>query len=464
MTSTKEANEIKKGLVNGDCQIVIGTHALLSKTISFNNLGLMIVDEEQHFGVTQKERLKSLRGDIHVLTLTATPIPRTLQMALSGVRDMSIIATPPIDRLAIRTSVGPWDGVVLSEAIRRERHRGGQVFCVSPRIDYLSRIYDRLINMVPDARIITAHGQMPAADLDEAMNRFGDGEADILLATNIIESGIDIQSANTMIIHRADLFGLSQLYQLRGRIGRSKERAYAYLTTDPSRMLTPSSKRRLEVMQTLDSLGAGFTLASYDLDIRGAGNLLGDEQSGHVREVGVELYQAMLDEAVKEAKSGVDASAQDGEGAWSPVINLGASVLIPEDYVPDLSVRLSLYRRIAAMEHLDEQDQLAAELVDRFGPLPNEVQNLIDTIVIKIRCRLVRIEKLDAGPKGISVSFRDNRFPDPDALIKMISRKAGIMQVTGDQKLVMRQTLPQSQRVKAARDMVEELVSLVALP
>ena len=461
MTSTKAANLIKKGLTTGDCQIVIGTHALLSKTINFNNLGLMIVDEEQHFGVTQKERLKSLRGDIHVLTLTATPIPRTLQMALSGVRDMSIIATPPIDRLAIRTSVGPWDGVVLAEAIRRERHRGGQVFCVSPRIDYLSRIYDRLINMVPDARIITAHGQMPPADLDEAMNRFGDGDADILLATNIIESGIDIQSANTMIIHRADLFGLSQLYQLRGRIGRGKERAYAYLTTDPSRMLTPSSKRRLEVMQTLDSLGAGFTLASYDLDIRGAGNLLGDEQSGHVREVGVELYQSMLDDAVKEAKSGVDASAEDGEGAWSPVINLGASVLIPEDYVPDLAVRLSLYRRIAAMESLDEQDQLAAELVDRFGPLPDEVQNLINTIIIKIRCRMVRIEKLDAGPKGISVSFRDNRFPEPDALIRMISQKAGVMQVTGDQKLVMRQTLPQSQRVKAARDMVEELVALV---
>lgn len=461
MTSTKQANQIKEGLASGDVQIVIGTHALLSKQIRFNNLGLIIVDEEQHFGVSQKERLKALRGDIHVLTLTATPIPRTLQMALSGVRDMSIIATPPIDRLAIRTSVGPWDHVILAEAIKRERHRGGQVFCVSPRIDYLARIYDRLQNMVPDARIITAHGQMPAAELDDAMSRFADGDADILLATNIIESGIDIQSANTMIIHRADMFGLSQLYQLRGRIGRGKQRAYAYLTTDPARKLTPQSRRRLEVMQTLDSLGAGFTLASYDLDIRGAGNLLGDEQSGHVREVGVELYQAMLDEAVKEIKSGGasdDASAQD---TWSPAINLGASILIPDEYVPDLSVRLSLYRRIAALEDISEHDELVAELVDRFGSLPQEVQNLIDTIIIKIRCRTAHIEKLDAGPKGLSVTFRHNRFPNPDALIGLISKKSGVMQVTADQKLVVRKTLPLSKRVLAARELVDEIVGLL---
>jgi len=461
MTTTKQANQIKEGLANGDVQIAIGTHALLSKQIAFNNLGLIIVDEEQHFGVTQKERLKTLRGDIHVLTLTATPIPRTLQMALSGVRDMSIIATPPVDRLSIRTSVGPWDHVVLAEAIKRERHRGGQIFCVSPRIEFLARTYDRLQNMIPDIRIITAHGQMPAAELDDAMTKFADGEADVLLATNIIESGIDIPSANTMIIHRADMFGLSQLYQLRGRIGRGKQRAYAYLTTDPARMLTPQSRRRLEVMQTLDALGAGFTLASYDLDIRGAGNLLGDEQSGHVREVGVELYQAMLDDAVKEVKSGDSNSEESQQDKWSPAINLGASILIPDAYVPDLSVRLSLYRRIAALEHINEHDELVAELVDRFGTLPQEVQNLIDTILIKIRCRIAHIEKLDAGPKGMSVTFRNNRFPNPEALIGLINKKSGIMQVTGDQKVVVRQTLPQSKRVNAARKLVDEIVALL---
>lgn len=461
MTTTKQANQIKEGLANGDVQIAIGTHALLSRQIQFNNLGLIIVDEEQHFGVSQKERLKTLRGDIHVLTLTATPIPRTLQMALSGVRDMSIIATPPVDRLAIRTSVGPWDHVVLAEAIKRERHRGGQIFCVSPRIEYLPRTYDRLMDMIPDARIITAHGQMPAAELDDAMTRFADGEADILLATNIIESGIDIPSANTMIIHRADMFGLSQLYQLRGRIGRGKQRAYAYLTTDPSRMLTPQSKRRLEVMQTLDALGAGFTLASYDLDIRGAGNLLGDEQSGHVREVGVELYQSMLDDAVKDVKSGVSDDQDAQQDKWSPAINLGASILIPDEYVPDLSVRLSLYRRIAALESLNDHDELVAELVDRFGPLPQEVQNLIDTIIIKIRCRMAHIEKLDAGPKGMSVTFRHNRFPNPDALIGLINKKSGIMQVTGDQKLVVRQTIPLSKRIDTSRKLIDDIVALL---
>ena len=457
MTKAGEASRIKKQLASGDCQLVIGTHALLSKAIKFNHLGLMIVDEEQHFGVSQKERLKSLRGDIHVLTLTATPIPRTLQMALSGVRDMSIIATPPIDRLAIRTSVGAWDHVVLAEAIRRERHRGGQIFCVSPRIDYLGRVYDRLLEMAGDARILTAHGQMPPAELDAVMNRFGDGEAEILLATNIIESGIDIPSANTMIIHRADLFGLAQLYQLRGRIGRGAVRAYAYLTTESGRKLTPSAQQRLEVMQTLDALGAGFTLASYDLDIRGGGNLLGDEQSGHIREVGVELYQSMLDEAVREAKTGTDANP---DGDWAPNINLGASVLIPESYVADLAVRLSLYRRIGAMENLEEQDQLIAELTDRFGAIPQEVANLIDTIILKMRCRLAHIEKLDAGPKGISISFRNNQFPQAEKLIAHINEKAGAWQVMGAQKLVIPQTLPQSARATTARAIVEELLVL----
>ena len=460
MTSTSEANLIKKNIATGDCQVIIGTHALLAKSMEYNNLGLVIVDEEQNFGVTQKERLKSLRGDIHVLTLTATPIPRTLQMSLSGVREMSIIATPPVDRLAVRTSVGPWDGVVLAEAIRRERFRGGQVFCVCPRIDQLERVYERLLNIVPESKIITAHGQMPANELDQAMTTFGEGGADILLSTNIIESGIDIPSANTMIINRADMFGLSQLYQLRGRVGRGRQRAYAYLTTDPSRLLTPNAKRRLEVMQTLDALGAGFSLASYDLDIRGAGNLLGDEQSGHVREVGVELYQEMLKEAVAAAKLG-DGEASTEDAQWSPVINMGAAVLIPDNYVEDLTVRLSLYRRIASMESTEDLDQLTAELVDRFGVIPEEVKNLLDTISIKILCRMTNIAKVDAGPKGLSLQFRNNSFANPDRLIAHIASKNGQYQLTGDHRLVMKQTLPQSSRAKVVKRALEELVGLM---
>ena len=460
MTGTAEAAKLKKRIRSGDCQIAVGTHALLSKSLEFSNLGLVIVDEEQHFGVAQKERLKSMRGDIHVLTLTATPIPRTLQMALTGVREMSIIATPPVDRLAVRTSVGPWDGVVLAEAVRRECYRGGQVFCVCPRIEQLPRVFDRLKAMVPEARTITVHGRMAAGELDDAMTRFGDGEGDILLSTNIIESGLDIPSANTMIIHRADMFGLSQLYQLRGRIGRSRQRAYAYLTLDPARILPANAKRRLEVMQTLDSLGAGFTLASHDLDIRGAGNLLGDEQSGHVREVGVELYQEMLREAVNAARMGGAGEGDDAGTAWSPVINLGTAVLIPEGYVADLAVRLSLYRRIAALESVEDTEGFAAEMVDRFGPLPGEVRNLMDAISIKILCREANVEKVDAGPKGMSLSFRGNSFPRPDNLIGYISGQRGRVRMTPDHRLVVRRTLPLSGRARAVRELLGEIVPL----
>ena len=460
MTGTGEAAKLKKRIGSGDCQIAVGTHALLSKSLEFSNLGLVIVDEEQHFGVAQKEHLKSMRGDIHVLTLTATPIPRTLQMALTGVREMSIIATPPVDRLAVRTSVGPWDGVVLAEAVRRECYRGGQVFCVCPRIEQLPRVFDRLKAMVPEARTITVHGRMAAGEIDDAMTRFGDGEGDILLSTNIIESGLDIPSANTMIIHRADMFGLSQLYQLRGRIGRGRQRAYAYLTLDPGRVLAANAKRRLEVMQTLDSLGAGFTLASHDLDIRGAGNLLGDEQSGHVREVGVELYQEMLREAVNAARMGETADATDTGTAWSPVINLGTAVLIPEGYVADLAVRLSLYRRIAALESAEDTEGFAAEMVDRFGPLPGEVQNLMDAISIKILCRAANVEKVDAGPKGMSLSFRGNSFPKPDNLIGYIASQRDRIRMTPDHRLVLQRTLPLSERARAVRDLLGEIAPL----
>ena len=459
MTSSGDAKQIRADIASGDVQIAIGTHALLAKSLSFNHLGLLIVDEEQHFGVGQKERLKELRGDIHVLTLSATPIPRTLQMALSGVREMSLIATPPVDRLAVRTFVGPWDGVVLREAIKREMFRGGQVFCVCPRIEDLQRVYDRLRALVPDARILSAHGRMPAAELDTVMTQFADGDADILLSTNIVESGIDIPTANTMIIHRSDMFGLSQLYQLRGRVGRGRQRAYAYLTSDPNRLLTPHARRRLEVMQTLDTLGAGFTLASYDMDIRGAGNLLGDEQSGHVREVGVELYQEMLRQAVETARTGGD--ADNAEPDWTPQLNLGLEVRIPEEYVTDLTVRLSLYRRIANLDIAAEADGLIAELVDRFGPLPDSVRNLLAVIELKQLCRRVGVERIDVGPKGLSLAFRNNEFSRPEQLVAWIASKAGEVQLRADHKLVMQRAMPAADaRPAVCKEIVQELLAL----
>ena len=469
LTSAAEARQLKSDIEDGTVQIAIGTHALLAKQLSFNNLGLLIVDEEQNFGVAQKERLKSLRGDIHVLTLSATPIPRTLQMALSGVRQMSIIATPPVDRLAVRTFVGPWDGMVLREAILRERFRGGQVFVVCPRIADLNKIYDRLLKLVPEAKILSAHGQMPPAELDKVMTDFSEGKADLLLSTNIVESGIDIPTANTIIIHRADMFGLSQLYQLRGRVGRSKLRAYAYLTTDSQKLLTDQAKRRLQVMQTLDKLGAGFSLASYDMDIRGAGNLLGDEQSGHVKEVGIELYQDMLRQAVETAKQQSVAQASDGsptitdeEDGWSPQITLGTSVLIPEDYVPDLTVRLSLYRRISNLRDDAEMKALMDEMRDRFGQLPSEVINLVDVISLKQLCKKLNVEKIDAGGKGFSLSFRNNEFDRPDALVGWIASKAGQVLLKADQRLIIKADLSQlAKRAEIANKTLKELAALL---
>jgi transcription-repair coupling factor (superfamily II helicase) len=437
----KRAKEIKGLLAQGKIDIVIGTHTLLGKGIAFENLGLLVVDEEQHFGVAQKERIKALRTEVHVLTLTATPIPRTLQLALSGVRDMSVIATPPVDRLAVRTFVLPYDPVVVREAILREHFRGGQSFYVCPRIEDIARIEQRLKELVPEVRIAVAHGQMAPNTLEDVMAAFYEHHYDVLLSTNIIESGLDIPTANTLIVHRADMFGLSQLYQLRGRIGRSKLRAYAYLTIPPQRLLTVGAERRLQVMQTLDMLGAGFTLASHDLDIRGAGNLLGEEQSGHIREVGIELYQSMLEETVEELRTadttpGLAAPPPSTE--WTPQITVGTSVLIPEVYVADLSVRLGLYRRVAALRDRREIDGFAAELIDRFGSLPNEVKNLLQIIEIKQLCFRAGIERLDAGPKGVVLSFRGNLFANPGGLVGLIAKEGAAAKLRPDHKLVFR--------------------------
>ena len=434
LVTSKEADDTRRDLTEGRLDVVVGTTALLAKTIKFKNLGLLIVDEEQHFGVTQKERLKQLKANVHVLTLTATPIPRTLQMALAGVRDMSIIASPPVDRLAIRTFVLPYDPVVVREAILRERFRGGQTFYVCPRIEDIPMLRERLTRLVPECKVAVAHGRLSPTEIENVMTAFVDRSYDVLLSTNIIESGLDIPTANTMILHRADMFGLAQLYQLRGRVGRSKVRAYAYLTVPPDRLLTPAAQKRLEVMQTLDSLGAGFQLASHDLDIRGAGNLLGEEQSGHVREVGVELYQHMLEDAVRATREAGDVAAPVEE--WTPQIAIGTPVLIPESYVEDLGVRLGLYRRIAVLVDSAEREAFAAELIDRFGPLPAEVQNLLDVIAIKRLCRQAGIDKIDAGPKGAVVSFRDNRFANPQKLVTYITAHSDEMKVRPDNRLV----------------------------
>jgi transcription-repair coupling factor (superfamily II helicase) len=434
LVNAKEATATKDELSAGQLDIIVGTHALLAKSIKFKDLGLVIVDEEQRFGVGHKERLKQLRADVHVLTLTATPIPRTLQMALSGVRELSIIATPPVDRLAVRTYVTPFDPVVVREAILREHYRGGQSFYVCPRIADLAEIEEFLRDHVPEVKFVTAHGQMSPSELEDKMTAFYDGQYDVLLSTTIVESGIDIPAANTLIIHRADMFGLAQLYQLRGRVGRSKSRAYAYLTTPATRSLTVNAEKRLRVLQSLDSLGAGFTLASHDLDIRGAGNLLGDEQSGHIREVGYELYQEMLEEAVAELRG------EEGDGAehWSPQINTGSPVLIPDHYVTDLDARMALYRRLSGVESRSDIDSFAAELIDRFGPLPGEVNSLLKIVEIKGLCRSAGIEKIDAGPKGCVLTFRENLFANPAGLVEFINDERDRAKLRPDHKLVFK--------------------------
>ena len=463
LTSAKNMAENKNLLAEGKVDIAVGTHALLANSIDFKNLGLLVVDEEQHFGVAQKEKLKALKGNVHVLTLSATPIPRTLQLSLSGVRELSLITTPPVDRLAVRTYVMPYDPVVLREAILREYNRGGKIFCVTPRVKYMAELESKIRELVPEIKIVTAHGQMGAAALDKIMNEFYDGKYDMLLSTTIIESGIDIPTANTMIIDRADMFGLSQLYQLRGRVGRSKQRAYCYLTLPHQKVLTREAEQRLEVMQQLDSLGAGFQLASHDMDIRGFGNLLGEEQSGHVKEVGIELYQAMLEEAIADMKKRKNVvSDEEVPDSWSPQINLGMSVLIPESYIEDLPLRLSLYRRAASLATQAELEGFAAELVDRFGPSPLDVENFIATLSIKLICKQAGIVRLDAGPKGIVLAFRNNKFANPGALIDHIARHPGRIKLRGDQTLfIAADTGGDAERLAIATKIAQEIRNLL---
>ena len=474
LVTPKEAKVTKELMQEGKVDIVIGTHALLAKDVAFKNLGLVIVDEEQHFGVKQKERLKELKSAVHMLTLTATPIPRTLQMGLAGVRELSLITTPPVDRLAVRTFVMPYDGMIVREALMREHGRGGQSFYVCPRVKDLDMLQERLKTLVPELSVQMAHGQMTPTELDDRMTAFDDGRFDVLLATNIIESGLDIPRANTMIMHRADMFGLAQLYQLRGRVGRSKDRGYAYLTYPAEKTLTKDAAQRLKVIETLDNLGAGFQLASHDLDIRGAGNLLGDDQSGHIKEVGVELYQSMLADTIKmlraeaalrvKAKNtGANEAATvlEGEATWSPSINIGLPVLIPEIYVPDLGVRMELYRQLGGLKTAESVEEFGADLIDRFGKYPEEVRNLMDTVLLKILCRAAFVARVDAGQTGAILHFHNNSYPKPDRLVALVQKQPDLLRLRPDNKLVYNITQSNPKiRLKAILKLISALAKL----
>lgn len=457
-TSHENATIVKQELKNGICDIVIGTHALFGKSITFNRLGLVIVDEEQNFGVEQKEKLKRFRANSHVLSMTATPIPRSLQMGLSGVRDLSIISTPPIDRLAIRTYFMEFDPITLRSAILHEFYRHGQCFVVVPRVIDLPEIIDFIGQYIPEVSFVVAHGQMPKTEMKSRVGAFYEGKHHVLLSTTIIASGIDIPTANTMIIVNADRFGLAQLYQIRGRVGRSGIRAYAYITHNPKTSLSEAARRRFEILEGLDTLGAGFSLAAQDLDMRGGGNLLGHEQSGHIREIGIELYQKMLAEAVASLK--LDDHTDIDNAAVSPQINLRVPARIPETFIADLSVRLGLYRRMGNLTTLNEIEGYGAELIDRFGKLPQEVETLLQIVHIKLQCKSAGISKLDAGPKGATVEFHNHEFSNIDGLMEFIRQQKGSAAVRQNKLVLKRDWKNQQSRLRGAAKIAKHIAKI----
>ena len=429
--SAAEARRVKEGLTSGAVRIVVGTHALLGTGIAFADLGLLVVDEEQRLGVKQKERLKALSAGCHVLTLTATPIPRTLQLALAGLRDLSVIATPPVARRPVRTELTEWDPARIGEALRAERARGGQCFCVCPHVEDLDGLRARLAELVPDFRVIEAHGKMPADALDDAMTAFAEGAGDLLLATNIIENGLNIPNANTIVVHRADRFGLAQLHQLRGRVGRGAAQGHCWLTVERDEELSESARQRLRVLTELDAPGAGFELAAHDLGLRGAGDLLGEEQSGHLRAVGVELFQEMLRQAVEAARAGRPMAPEP-----PPRLTIGEPVFIPEEWIRDQTLRLAVYRRLAVIDETEEREAFAAGLADQFGPLPGEVETLLELDTLKALAAAAGVETLDIGPNGALLGFRPDRAPDEAACARLAERHEGV-RVRPDGRLVL---------------------------
>ena len=461
LVSATQAKKNKEDMKEGKIDIIIGTHALLAKGIAFKDLGLLIIDEEQRFGVGHKEKLKALKANVDVLTLTATPIPRTLHMSMGGIKSMSAIHTPPVDRLAVRSYVLKFDGKVIRDAILREVHRGGQVFVVTPRVQDIPQLADTLKELAPEATYRTAHGQMPEKEMEEVMEAFYRGEFQVLISTTIVESGIDVPNANTLIINRADRFGLSQLHQLRGRVGRSNVRAYAYFLL-PQGNVGELAERRLRILQRLQGLGVGFQLASFDMDLRGAGNLVGREQSGHLNDVGFELYAKLLAEAVADHKARKEGLEQTTTGQFTPVLNLGISYLIPENYVPDLETRMQLYRRLA---HLQTQEDLAVfeeELIDRFGRLPDETKRLVQVLSIRNRCAALNISKLDSGPQGMVIQLYNNTFPYPEQLLGYVQSQAGVLTLNPDQSITFHRTWGQKaeRRLKGISLILDELEAL----
>ena len=412
--SKKDVDAALEGIADGQVDIVIGTHKLLQKDVKFKDLGLVIVDEEQRFGVRQKEALKKLRAEVDLLTLTATPIPRTLNMSMNGLRDLSIIATPPAHRMAVKTLISEYDPALVREAIQRELARGGQVYFLHNHVESIERTARELEELMPDARIRIAHGQMPERELEQVMLDFHRQRFHVLVCTTIIETGIDIPTANTIVIDRADRFGLAQLHQLRGRVGRSHHRAYAYLIVPDRKAISADAQKRLEALASLEELGAGFTLATHDLEIRGAGELLGDEQSGQIQQIGFGLYTELLDRAVKALRSG-KVPDFDLTSDHEAEVELHLPALIPDDYLPDVHTRLTLYKRIASARDADALRELQVEMVDRFGLLPEPVKQLFDVTALKLRATPMGIRKLEFGPAGGRVLFREKPEIDPMA-------------------------------------------------
>jgi transcription-repair coupling factor (superfamily II helicase) len=442
--STKESNEILAGIKDGKVDVVIGTHRLLSKDIHFKSLGLLVVDEEQRFGVAHKERIKQLRVNVDVLTLSATPIPRTLQMAVAGIRDLSLITTPPVDRRAVRTFVTAWDEQVLKEAISRELHRGGQVFYVYNRVEGLYEKANIVQRLFPNARIAVAHGQMAVkrtpksvaafesqteSALEKTMLDFVEGRYDILCATAIIESGLDIPRANTIIIDRADLFGLAQLYQLRGRVGRSKERAYCYLVVPPPNAMNDDARARIEALERHTELGSGFKIASLDLELRGAGDILGAEQSGNIASVGLDLFSQMLDEAVHELRG--EPVVHDVD----PELSFDVTALLPDDYVGDVGVRLSIYKRLASAIDEAEVGAIAIEMEDRFGPPPAEAKCLVRLMTLKCELRKLKVLGCEATARSVTLHLRDDTPLDPQKILGLVKMRNSPYKLTPDMRL-----------------------------
>ena len=455
--TAKEQKQILENLAEGKVDILIGTHKLIQSDVKFSDLGLLIIDEEHRFGVGQKEKIKQLRANIDILTLTATPIPRTLNMAMNGIRDLSIIATPPARRVSIKTFVRQKDDLIIREAILRELLRGGQVYYLHNDVASIENTAEKLTALVPEARVVIGHGQMRERELERVMSDFYHQRYNVLVCSTIIETGIDVPTANTIIIERADNFGLAQLHQLRGRVGRSHHQAYAYLLTPPPKLMTKDAKRRLEALESLDNLGAGFILATHDLEIRGAGELLGNEQSGQIESIGFSLYMELLDAAVKALKEGREPSLEEITHQQAE-IELRVPALLPDDYLGDVNMRLSFYKRIAAAESKQELDELKVELIDRFGLLPEATKNLLQIAEMRLMVKPLKVLKIDAGAQGGFIEFSPSAKVDPEKFIKLIQQNPIVYRFDGPLKFKFVKALPENKaRLEFVMDLVKTL-------